>query len=90
MSREKKVVIGFGNAQGQLSTLLIEEDYIVIERLNQKPKIAAPVVKAIPSASIDMDHFKNLLSSRRNQTLINNFLNRNEEDNLTLLFDNQE
>ena len=37
-----------------------------------------------------MDHFKNLLSQRRNQTLINNFLNLTEEDNLTLLYEHQE
>ncbi len=62
----------------------------MIERLNQKPRMGVPVVKPAKLTMIEMDHFMSLLSLRRNQTLINNFLNITDEEDLTKLYEDQE
>lgn len=90
MSREEIVIVGFSNAQGQCTARILEEKCANIERLNKKLKLRPIVVKAIQYPPVDAEHLKNIITQRRNQALLSNFLNISDEEDITQLYQDQE
>lgn len=74
------VVIGFANSRGVVSKKIIEEQFHVIERAKPKEASADPKIKVRPLPTLDLDIFKNLISRRRNQTLLSSFLGISNDD----------
>lgn len=85
-----RVVIGFGNSMGKLNNVIIEEKYHVIERLGRKIKEIPPVIRSIQYNHLDLDHLKIMIGQRRNQALLNSFLNISNEEEGANLFQLQE
>lgn len=79
MSREELVFVGFSNSEGQCTSKILEERLSTIERLHQKISFPPIVVKGIQFGTPNMDHLKNIITQRRNQALLSNFLNITDE-----------
>jgi len=76
-----RVIIGFGNSMGKLDSVIMEEKYQVIERMGSKIRATPPMIRPIQTNHLDLDHLKTMIGQRRNQALLNSFLNiDNEED----------
>ena len=83
-------MIGFGNSMGKLNNVIIEEKYHVIERLGSKIKATPPVIRSLQYNHLDLDHLKIMIGQRRNQALLNSFLNISNEEEGANLFQLQE
>jgi hypothetical protein len=81
MNKSGNVIIGFGNSQGRISKTLLEEKYHVIERLNVKPSTSLSKIRIKDIPQIDLGIYKNLISKRRNQILLQSFIGLNEVEN---------
>jgi hypothetical protein len=86
MSREvREVKVGFGDHRGQLKTLLVKEDYLTIERINVKASVSRPKIYLKRLPEIEIGIYKNLISRKRNQMLLQSFIGIRENNDDELL-----
>ena len=85
-----RVLIGFGNSMGKLNNLILDEKYQVIERLGSKIKFVPPTIRPIKSSTLDLNYIKMMIGQRRNEQLLNSFLNFGNNEDVSGIYEIQE
>ena len=83
-------MIGFGNSMGKLNNCILDEKYQVIERLGSKIRFVPPTIRPQKSSTLDLDYIKMMIGQRRNQQLLNSFLNMGNDGEIDELYSLQE
>ena len=73
------VSIGFANSNGNVTQFIMQDKYQIIERMNLKPTIVRPRVRAKQIPDFDMGVFKHVINRRRNATVLKSFIGPNSE-----------
>lgn len=70
----RQVRVGFGDSRGQLKKVIMEEEYVTIERINVKASVSRPKIYLKRLPELDVGIYKNLINRKRNQMLLQSFI----------------